>query len=113
MTHYEKLKRAVKDGKFKTFIKAETLKRNLCNEELDEVQELQNANPSIHVGFISNVNYFTSKNGNPCARYDITLGTGETLEGRITVHPPLMYQGSFIFFEIGDNPIFPNIIQVA
>lgn len=43
MTHYEKLKRAVKDGKFKTFIKAETLKRNLCNEELDEVQELENA----------------------------------------------------------------------
>ena len=78
-----------------------------------KVQELQNANPSIHVGFISNVNYFTSKNGNPCARYDITLGTGETLEGRITVHPPLMYQGSFIFFEIGDNPVFPNIIQVA
>ena len=43
MTHYEKLKRAVKDGKFKTFIKAETLKRNLCNEELDEVQELESA----------------------------------------------------------------------
>lgn len=80
---------------------------------IKKVQELQNANPGIHVGFISNVNYFTSKNGNPCARYDITLGTGETLEGRITVHPPLMYQGSFIFFEIGDNPVFPNIIQVA
>ena len=43
MTHYEKLKRAVKEGKFKTFIKAETLKRNLCNEELDEVQELESA----------------------------------------------------------------------
>ena len=43
MTHYEKLKKAVKDGKFKTFIKAETLKRNLCNEELDEVQELESA----------------------------------------------------------------------
>lgn len=80
---------------------------------IKKVQELQNANPGIHVGFISNVNYFTSKNGNPCARYDITLGTGETLEGRITVHPPLMYQGSFIFFEIKDNPVFPNIIQVA
>lgn len=80
---------------------------------IKKVQELQNANPGINVGFISNVNYFTSKNGNPCARYDITLGTGETLEGRITVHPPLMYQGSFIFFEIGDNPVFPNIIQVA
>lgn len=80
---------------------------------IKKVQELQNANPSIHVGYISNVNYFTSKNGNPCARYDITLGTGETLEGRITVHPPLMYQGSFIFFEIKDNPVFPNIIQVA
>lgn len=43
MTHYEKLKRAVKDGKFKTFIKAETLKRNLYNKELDEVQELESA----------------------------------------------------------------------
>ena len=43
MTNYEKLKKAVKDGKFKTFIKAETLKRNLCNEELDEVQELESA----------------------------------------------------------------------
>ena len=43
MTHYEKLKKAVKDGKFKTFIKAETLKRNLCNEELDEVQKLESA----------------------------------------------------------------------
>ena len=80
---------------------------------IKKVQELQNANPGINVGFISNVNYFTSKNGNPCARYDITLGTGETLEGRITVHPPLMYQGSFIFFTIEDNPVFPNIIQVA
>lgn len=80
---------------------------------IKKVQELQNANPGINVGFISNVNYFTSKNGNPCARYDITLGTGETLEGRITVHPPLMYQGSFVFFTIEDNPVFPNIIQVA
>lgn len=43
MTNYEKLKKAVKDGKFKTFIKAETLKRNLCNEELDEVQGLESA----------------------------------------------------------------------
>lgn len=80
---------------------------------IKKVQELQNANPGIQVGFISSVNYFTSKNGNPCARYDITLGTGEILEGRITVHPPLMCQGSFIFFTIEDNPVFPNIIQVA
>lgn len=43
MTNYEKLKKAVKDGKFKRFIKAETLKRNLYNEELDEVQELESA----------------------------------------------------------------------
>ena len=43
MTKKKKLKRAVKEGKFKTFIKAETLKRNLCNEELDEVQELESA----------------------------------------------------------------------
>ena len=43
MTHYEKLKRAVKDGKFKTFIKTETLYRNLYNEEIDEVQELENS----------------------------------------------------------------------
>lgn len=80
---------------------------------IEKVQLLQDANPSVQVGFVSNVSYFVSKNGNPCARYDLVTASGDTLEGRIKVHPPLMSEGSFVFFEIGDNPVFLDIIQVA
>lgn len=82
-------------------------------ESIKKVQALQQANPGLQVGFVSNISYFVSKNGNPCARYDLVTASGDTLAGRIKVYPPLMSEGSFVFFEVGDNPVFLDIIQVA
>lgn len=82
-------------------------------QSLEKVQELQIANPGINVGVMSNVNYFISQNGNPCIRYDVQVASGEKMEGRIKVFPPLVTEGSFVFFEMEDNPVFLKIIQVA
>ena len=81
-------------------------------ESINKVQKLQEANPNILVGVASNVSYFTSKSGNPCSRYNITT-TNEFLEGRIKVYPPLMCEGSFVFFTIENNPVFLEIVEVA
>ena len=83
------------------------------HKALEKVKELQDSNPGINVGVASNINYFTSKNGNPCVRYDVRLSNGNVLDGRIKVFPPLMCEGSFIFFFVGDNPTFLDIIEVA
>ena len=83
------------------------------DQSVNKVQGLQSANPGVNVGYVSNINYFTSKNGNPCARYDVTTGDGNVLEGRIQVNPGMMVEGSFIFFTIGKNPVFLDIIQIA
>lgn len=82
-------------------------------ESINKVKALQEANPGINCCVASNVNFFTSKNGNPCVRYNAVLDRDNTLEGRIQVNPPLMIEGSFIFFEIGNNPVFLSIQQVA
>lgn len=83
------------------------------HEYIEKLKALQNANQNINCGVASNVSYFTSKNGNPCVRYNAHLSNGEVLEGRIKVFPPLMCEGSFIFFYIKDNPTFLDIIEVA
>ena len=82
-------------------------------ESINKLQELQNANPSIRCCVSSHINYFTSKNGNPCVRYNATINSDNVLEGRIKVNPPLMVEGSFVFFDMGNNPVFLEIIQVA
>lgn len=79
----------------------------------DKVRLLQKANPHVNVGVMSNINYFTSKNGNPCMRYDVQDSQGERIEGRIKVFPPLAVEGSFVFFAIPDNPVFLDILQVS
>lgn len=81
-------------------------------ESIKKVKQLQAANPGINVGVMSNVNYFISKNGNPCIRYDIQVASGEKMEGRIKVFPPLAAEGSFAFFMLSDNPVFLDIIEV-
>ena len=81
-------------------------------ESFKKLKALQEANPFINCCIASNVSYFTSKNGNPCVRYNANID-GETLEGRIKVYPPLMVEGSFIFFEVQNNPVFLEIIQVS
>lgn len=83
------------------------------HQSAKKLEELQNANPGINVGISSHISYFTSKNGNPCVRYNIQLASGDILEGRIKVYPPLMVEGSFVFFNVGDNPVFLDIMQVA
>ena len=83
------------------------------NQYLDKLQQLQQANQHVNCAVSSNINYFVSKNGNPCARYDALMPDGTKLEGRIKVFPPLMAEGSFIFFVVPDNPVFLDIIEVA
>ena len=78
------------------------------HEYMEKLKALQNANQNINCGVASNVSYFTSKNGNPCVRYNAHLSNGEVLEGRIKVFPPLMCEGSFIFFYIKDK--FDNLL---
>lgn len=82
-------------------------------ESIKKLEQLQNSNPGINCCVASNINYFMSKNGNPCARYDAVIAPDNVLEGRIKVKPPLMAEGSFVFFEMRDNPVFLEIIQVA
>lgn len=82
-------------------------------ESINKVKQLQNDNPHVNVGVVSNVNYFTSKNGNPCMRYDVQISSEEIFEGRIKVFPPLATEGSFIFFSVPDNPVFLDILQVG
>ena len=82
-------------------------------ESIEKVKQLQDANPGVYAGVMSNVNYFTSKNGNPCMRYDVQVASGEKMEGRIKVFPPLAAEGSFVFFTIPDNAVFLDILQVV
>ena len=73
---------------------------------------MQAANAGVNVGVMSNINYFISKNGNPCIRYDVQVASEEKMEGRIKVFPPLAVEGSFVFFLMPDNPVFLDIIEV-
>ena len=79
----------------------------------DKLQQLRSANPTVDCCIASNISYFVSKNGNPCVRYDAVIDEKNVLEGRINVNPPLMVEGSFVFFSLGSNSVFLDIIQVA
>ena len=81
-------------------------------ESIEKVKQLQAANAGVNVGVMSNINYFISKNGNPCIRYDVQVASEEKMEGRIKVFPPLAVEGSFVFFLMPDNPVFLDIIEV-
>lgn len=80
-------------------------------EALNKLQQLRVAN-QVPCGIASNVKYFISKNGNPCVRYDIRIDEQTLWEGRIRVNPPLMCEGSFVFFLLGDNETFLDILEV-
>ena len=82
-------------------------------QAIDKLQQLRSANPTVDCCIASNISYFVSKNGNPCVRYDAVIDEKNILEGRINVNPPLMVEGSFVFFSFGANPVFLDIIQVA
>ena len=82
------------------------------NESMKKLQVLQSQN-DIPCGIASNIKYFVSKKGNPCVRYDIRINDEVLLEGRIKAgNPPLMVEGSFVFFLMEDNDVFLNILEV-
>lgn len=81
-------------------------------EAMQKLQSLQISN-DVPCGIASNVKYFTSKKGNPCVRYDLIVKKDVVLEGRIKAgDPPLMVEGSFVFFLMEDNEVFLNILEV-
>lgn len=83
-------------------------------EAKQKLQSLQESNPNVNVGLISNVKYFVSKKENNCAYYDVWVNDSIQLPQRIVCgEPPKMVEGSFIFFFVGDNPTFLDIIQVV
>lgn len=82
------------------------------NESMKKLQVLQSQN-DVPCGIASNIKYFVSKKGNPCVRYDIRINDEVLLEGRIKAgNPPLMVEGSFVFFLMEDNDVFLNILEV-
>lgn len=84
------------------------------HKNIKTLKELQETNTDINVGIVSGVNYFVSKNGNNCVRYNVFVDDNIFLEGRIACgNPPLMVEGSFIFFYVDDNPVFLQIMQVV
>jgi hypothetical protein len=76
--------------------------------------KLQRTNPDVNVGVVSNVRYFTSKNGNRCCWYNIFINKKIVLEDRIMCNAPniKMTDGSYIFFLMGNNEVFPQILEV-
>ena len=83
-------------------------------EDKQKLKLLQNRNPDINVGIISSIRYFTSKNGNRCAWYNVYVDEETILEDRIVCnHPPNMVDGSFLFFFVQDNPKFLQIVEVS
>lgn len=75
--------------------------------------KLQRTNPDYNVGTVSNVRYFTSKSGNRCCWYNIFVDEDIILEDRIMCNSPTrITDGSYIFFLMGNNEVFPQIIEV-
>lgn len=75
--------------------------------------KLQRTNPDYNVGTVSNVRYFTSKSGNRCCWYNIFVDEDIILEDRIMCNSPTrITDGSYIFFLMGNNETFPQIIEV-
>lgn len=83
-------------------------------EDREKLKILQKQNPDINVGIISNIRYFTSKNGNRCAWYNVYVDDETILEDRIVCNsPPNMVDGSFLFFFVQENPVFLQIVEVS
>lgn len=83
-------------------------------EDKNKLTILQKQNPDINVGIISNIRYFTSKNGNRCAWYNVYVDDETILTDRIVCNqPPNMVDGSFLFFFVQDNPTFLQIVEVS
>lgn len=83
-------------------------------EAVKLLYSLQEQNIDVNVGLIDGVKYFVSKNGNPCVYYNCKVNDDIYLEQRIACgSPPLMVEGSFIFFLLGDNETFLDIINVV
>lgn len=83
-------------------------------EDKQKLKVLQKQNTNINVGIISSIRYFTSKNGNRCAWYNVYVDDETILEDRIVCNsPPNMVDGSFLFFFVQDNPVFLQIVEVA
>jgi hypothetical protein len=83
-------------------------------EAMSILETLQKQNTNVNVGLIDNVKYFVSKNGNSCVYYNCKVNDEIYLEQRIACgNPPLMVEGSFIFFLLGNNETFLDIIEVV
>ena len=83
-------------------------------EAMQILQTLQKNNMEVNVGLIDNVKYFVSKKGNPCVYYNCKVNDDIYLEQRIACgSPPLMVEGSFIFFLLGNNETFLDIVNVV
>ena len=83
-------------------------------EAIQLLHSLQEQNIDVNVGLIDGVKYFVSKNGNSCVYYNCRVNKDIYLEQRIACgSPPLMVEGSFIFFLLGDNETFLDIINVV
>ena len=81
-------------------------------QAVEKLKALQSQN-QIPCGIASNVKYFVSKKGNPCVRYDLQIDEDNILEGRIKAgNPPLMVEGSYVFFVFDDNEVFLDILEV-
>jgi len=84
-------------------------------EAIKIVQSLQKNN-NVPCGVATDVKYFTSKNGNPCVRYNLIINEETVLDGKIEVgseeYPPhLMVEGSYVFF-LMEHETFLNILEV-
>lgn len=83
-------------------------------EAMNILQSLQEQNIDVNVGLVDSVKYFVSKNGNSCVYYNCKVNDDIYLEQRIACgNPPLMVDGSFIFFLLGNNETFLDIVQVV
>ena len=79
----------------------------------DYLEQLQQDNPLFSIGVATNINYFTSKKGNKCLRYDLILNKNKTLFGCMSCYkPPLINDGNYVFLNGGNKPFF-NIVNIV
>lgn len=77
------------------------------------LEKIQQDNPVFTIGVATNINYFTSKKGNKCLRYDLIINKEKTLLGCMNCfEPPLINDGSYIFLNGGNKPFF-NIVKIV
>lgn len=86
---------------------------SLSGRSKEYIDELQEKNPGIYVGYIDNISSFISKKGNPCAKYDIIM-RDSILKEKLTCGDDaiMLKEGSFIFFFYDGEQTFINLEQV-